>query len=494
MSSGTWTLGTSRFALEFGLDAPGAMLLAAGALLWIFAAIHAIGWAPSRGNTGAFAVAWLMTLTGSIGVFVSADVVGFYFLLAVLSVGASALVLQGAQPASLRAAAVYLGVALLAEAFLLAALVLMAQSPGISGLRIDALAAGIAQHPRADLIVWLLVVGLGMKAGVVPLHFWMPMAYRAAPTPAAAVMSGVVVKASVIAMIRLLPLHSMPSAPAIALVVLGLSGAFFGVAIGLGKRDPALILAYSSVSQLGFIAAMVGMGGAKALVLAAPTAVAFYAMHHLLVKGALFLAVGAAPFARVRLLMWPAGVIALGLGGLPFTGGWLAKYASKDLMGDGFVGVLAVLSSIATTMLMLHFLRHLRVCAGRDGVSDARRAGAGLMVATWLAMALASVLMPWWIYLATDQRGAFSAFAVWSAAWPVAIGVALSTLISRWVRTQHGGDSAQTPAWLTSMERAGQRMSIAGEHVDTWVRRWPVAGLLLLGVCAATYFALRTWH
>lgn len=486
------TLGTPNLALHFGLDEPGAMLLAAGAVLWILAAIHARGWAQGRGSIGSFAVAWLMTLTGSVGVFVCADVVGFYFLLAVLSVGASALVLQGAQPASLRAAAVYLGVALLAEAFLLAALVMMAQPPG-SGLRIDELSAGITQHPHANPIVWLLVVGLGMKAGVVPLHFWMPMAYRAAPTPAAAVMSGVVVKASVIAMLRLLPLDAMPWAPTMMLVALGLGGAFFGVAMGLGKRDPVLILAYSSVSQLGFIAATVGMAGAKGLV-AATMVVAFYAMHHLLVKGALFLAVGAAPFARMRLLMWPAGAIALGLGGLPFTGGWLAKYASKDVMGDGLVGTIAVLSSIATTMLMLHFLRHLRACAGRGVASDAQKPGAGLMVATWLAMALASVLMPWCVYVAMGERGAFNALAVWSAAWPVAIGVALYVLLSRMVPTWRGADTAQTPAWLTPMERAGQRLSIAGEQADTWARRWPVAGLLLLGVCAAMYFALRTWH
>ncbi len=199
-------LGNARFALRFALDLPGAMLLGVRS--------RTVG---SRGHlrlraicvTAAdgdgLVVCWLMTLTGCVGVFLAADLIGFYFLLAVLSVGASGLVLQGEGSQAIRASAIYLGLALLAEAFLLAGLILLAQATPDGSLLIRDAAAALPSSPWRDLTLILLLVGLGMKAGLVPLHFWMPLAYGEAPIPAAAVMSGAVVKASILALIRFLP-------------------------------------------------------------------------------------------------------------------------------------------------------------------------------------------------------------------------------------------------------------------------------------------------
>ena len=137
----------------------------------------------------------------------------------------------------------------------------------------------------------LLILGFGLKIGLVPLHVWMPLAYTAAPIPAAAVLSGAAVKAGVIGLIRFLPLRAALPGWGEALAALGLFSAFYGVAVGITQHNPKTVLAYSSVSQMGLIAAVLGMGlaaGDKASALAA----AFYAAHHVLVKGALFLAVG----------------------------------------------------------------------------------------------------------------------------------------------------------------------------------------------------------
>ena len=80
-------------------------------------------------------------------------------------------------------------------------------------------------------------------------------------------------------------------------------------------------------------------------------ATAFYAAHHVLVKGALFLAVGVAGGHGARQpwpVLLPAAVLALGLGGLPLTGGALAKLAVKAPLGDGIVALLANLSAAGT--------------------------------------------------------------------------------------------------------------------------------------------------
>ena len=134
---------------------------------------------------------------------------------------------------------------------------------------------------------------------------------------------------------------------------------------------------------MGLIAAVLGMGLAAADPNAASSA-AFYAAHHVLAKGGLFLAIGvvAAISRRQLWLVLPfAAVLALSLGGLPFTGGALAKLAVKEPLGTGFVGLrLSVLSAIATTLLMARFLQRLASLATRDH-GEARQ---GLIAPGWL--------------------------------------------------------------------------------------------------------------
>lgn len=100
-------------------------------------------------------------------------------------------------------------------------------------------------------ILTLLMLGFGAKIGLVPFHIWMPLAYRAAPIPAVAVLSGAGVKAGVIGLIRFLPMDvAMPEWGA-ALATAGLISAYCGVAVGITRPNPKTVLAYSSVSQMG---------------------------------------------------------------------------------------------------------------------------------------------------------------------------------------------------------------------------------------------------
>src|SRR5262245_20456847 len=127
--------------------------------------------------------------------------------------------------------------------------------------------------------------------------------------------------------------------------------AFYGVAIGITQKNPKTVLAYSSVSQMGLLAAALGMGLAAGDSGAALGA-GFSAAHHVLVKGGLFLAIGVAAAAGPRPwpVLIPAAVLALGLGGLPLTGGALAKLATKAQFGEGIVGTLATLSAAGSTL------------------------------------------------------------------------------------------------------------------------------------------------
>lgn len=477
-------LGNARVPLAFSTDLAGAVLLGVAMVLWIAAGVYAATFLRGRPDGGRFAVTWLMTLTGFVGVFLAADMLSFYGMLALLSVGASGLTLHDATPKAQRAGAVYLGVALFAEAFLLLAFVWMAAiTPGNSLMISDAVAA-LGPSPWRVPIVALLLAGFGIKAGLVPAHFFLPIAHTTAPIPASAILGGAVVKAGILGLIRFLPIDTPLPASGLVLAITGLFGALYGVAVGITQKNPKTILAYSSVGQMGFILAIIGMG-----LLAgdgnAKLGAVFYAANHVVVKGALFLAVGtiaATGSRRVWPLLLPAVVLALGMGGLPLTGGALAKAVAKDVLGDGLASSIATVSAVATTLLMLHFVRCLKATASSE--AD-RRAPAGLAL-PWLAMAAASLVIPWVLYIAAPNQSlkeAFSAQALWAALWPVAVGAALSVPLARW---QHTLPCLAEGDVFAAFRRIGQiSFTALGNglvRVDAALRQWAIASLSLLGV------------
>jgi hypothetical protein len=210
----------------------------------------------------------------------------------------------------------------------------------------------------------------------------------------------------------------------------------------------------------------------------------FYAAHHILVKGALFLAVGVVQATGARRLwpvLLPASVLALSLGGLPLTGGALAKLAVKAPLGDGTVGLLATLSAAGTTLLMLHFLRRLVITAA----PDAEAAAPARLAAPWLATALAAVAVPWALYPTIGSGTLFEALApasLWAALWPVLVGGVLAMALWRW-----GGHLPRIPEGdvVVLADRAagaGRASGDALERLDMLLRQWPVAGLTLLSL------------
>jgi multicomponent Na+:H+ antiporter subunit A len=490
----TLVLPEPPFRMTLALDVPGAMLLGGAALLWMVGGAYASAFLRGDPNAGRFAEWWLLTLAGNLGVFLAADLVSFYLTFSMVSLAAYGLIVHDGSPSSRRAGIIYVGLAVLGEAVLLLAFVFMAAATPDGSLLIRDGVAALPTSPWRGTALVLLILGFGLKIGLVPLHVWMPLAYTAAPIPAAAVLSGAAVKAGVIGFIRFLPLGVAMPEWGEALAAAGLFSAFYGVLVGLTQENPKTVLAYSSVSQMGLLAAALGM----ALVAGdtgAALGVSFSAVHHVLVKGGLFLALGVAATAGVRLwpVLIPAAVLSLGLGGLPLTGGALAKLAIKAQFSDGVVGTLATLSAAGSTLLMLHFLRRLVQTAPR--VSKAP-SPAGLTW-PWLVMAFAAVAVPWALYPTAESETSLEVLTpgtLWGALWPVLIGVALSAGLWRWghrllPRVPEGdvvvvGERAMraTVAWGEAIERA-----------DGYLREWPTASLSLLTLVIILAAAMLAW-
>jgi multicomponent Na+:H+ antiporter subunit A len=465
------------------LDQPGGLLLLAAALVWLIVSLFALKEGQGKPNADRFAVSWLLTMAGSLGVFIAADLLTFYLVYALVSVPAYYLVAHDEEASSLRAGAVYMAFALLGEAVLLIAFVMLAAGEPNGSVQIRDVVAALPASPWRDATLALIIIGFGMKIALVPLHGWMPLTYTASPIPAAAVLSGAVVKAGVIGLIRFLPLSAAFSGWGSALVWIGFISAFYGVAIGVTQRDPKTMLAYSSISQMGVIAAALGMALASADPGAA-TNVAFDAANHVLVKAALFLTVGVIPAldGRARTLaLIVAALLSLSLAGLPLTGGVLAKLAVKDLFGDGAAGAASQLSAAATTALMLMFaMRLARLPAvEREGASRGR-------LWSWLAMAIAALLVPWLMFAAIGSLAeAFEPAKLWDAVWPMLIGAALAAGL--WAAADR---LPRIPAGdIVVAEEAAFRASLSlgpmFERADRGLREWPAAAFALLMVALA---------
>jgi len=466
--------------MTLSLDVPGAMLLGSAALLWIVAGAYASAYLRGDANTGRFAEWWLLTVAGSLGVFIAADLVSFYLTYSAVSLAAWGLIVHDGMPESRRAGIVYIALAVLGEAFLLMAFVFMAAAVSDGTLLIRDAVAALPTSPWRGAAMTLLILGFGLKIGLVPGHVWMPLAYTAAPIPAAAALSGAAVKAGVIGLIRFLPLGVAMPQWGEALAAAGLFSAFYGVIVGITQANPKTVLAYSSVSQMGLLATALGMGLAVG---DAGTALgtSFSAVHHVLVKGGLFLAVGVAMSAGAGLwrVLIPAAVLALSLGGLPLTGGALAKLAVKAQLGVGAVGALATLSAAGSTLLMLHFLRRLvRTAPPR---SDAVHPGG--FTGPWLALVVAAVAVPWTLFPAAGSGSSSQALLpgpLWAGLWPVLIGAGLAAALWRW-----GDRLPRVPSGdiVTAGEGAARALASWGEAIeraDAYLRQWPMASLSLV--------------
>jgi formate hydrogenlyase subunit 3/multisubunit Na+/H+ antiporter MnhD subunit len=425
-----WWLLQGRFAV----DDLGRIFLLFTALLWLLAGWYARGYLRGDPRRAGFLAFGLVTMTGNLGVVLSADLASFYACFALMTYAAYGLIVHERTSAARRAGRVYLVLALAGEAMILTAVLVIAAA--LEGGALADAPRAVAAADRPELLAALCFVGFGVKAALLPLHGWLPLAHPVAPTPASAVLSGAMIKAGLLGWLRLLPLGeaALPILGAVALAA-GIGGAFYAALVGLTQRDAKTILAYSSVSQMGLMTVVVG--AALAVPRVAPEAmiaVTYLALHHGLAKGSLFLAVGVAGARLTR--RWRAAVAlgiaipGLALVGFPATSGAVGKAALKAAAVPGAgaageaVGVLLSLAAAATLLLLVRFAQEIRARAGEGAEPPPATMGAAWAISV-LAVACAGWLVPS-LLMPGLARGGLGAADLWSALWPVVIGAAIA--------------------------------------------------------------------
>ncbi len=218
-----------------------------------------------------------------------------------------------------------------------------------------------AQSPTpfwASVAFLLAFFGFGAKAGILPLHVWLPEAHPAAPSPVSALMSGVMLKTAIYGWLRI-GFEILPEQQAwwgVLALAFGLATALFGVVFAAVQTDMKRLLAYSSIENIGLLAVALGLAllfsgyGLPTLAALALTALLYHALNHAFFKSLLFLCTGA--------VLHATGERNLGrLGGLlrfmPWVG-WLALLGSLAAAGlpplNGFVSEWLLLQSFLFTL------------------------------------------------------------------------------------------------------------------------------------------------
>lgn len=493
--------------VRLGVDEIGRVFLFFTVVLWLLSGVYARSYLARNPRRARFFAFFVLTLSGNLGLIVAQDALSFYLFFALMSFSAYGLIVHNRDSQSLRAGRVYIYLVVLGEALLFAGLLEGAWNAG--SLNLDRF-ADVAQNDR---VIALLFFGFGIKAGALPLHVWLPLAYRAAPTPAGAVLSGAMINAGLLGWLRFLPLgqDALPEW-SLLLIVAGLGAAIYGVLVGLFQDEPETVLAYSSISQMGLMTIGVGVGAAAPEIWPlCLSVILIYALHHAFAKGALFLGVGVAAgtgsgTTQRWLVITGLLVPALALAGLPLSSGAVAKAALKsltDVLPEPWSGWLAIslsLVAIGTTLLMARFLYLAWPQESRQP-----RPFKGLWF-PWIILLAFVVCSIWlWPMARAASLRTLSIADFWHALWP--IGVGAIGAFAAWALTRKtqirlpfrvpAGDILSAVIWSSQRFRrvwsllADRLRQNAASKESVWRRT--IAGLATFDADRPLEYELRRW-
>ncbi len=312
-----------------------------------------------------FYAAYLLCLTGLIGMTMTGDAFNSFVFLEIASLSTYTMVALGATRRALTAALSYLMIGTVGGTFFLLGVGLLYQLTGtLNMLDLAARLPPFGESRTLLVAVGFLFTGIGLKVAIFPLHQWLPNAYAFGPSSVSAFLAGTATKVSFYLLIRFT--YTVLGA-ALAFQALGLGSLlmplslvamFAGAVAAIYQRDFKRLLAYSSVSQLGYMTLALSLGTEKGL-----SAGLLHVINHAAMKSGLFLAV-AAIVARIgsakiddfgglgkKMPLTMAAIVVGGFGliGVPGTSGFISKWqlvvAALD-GGDTWIALLILLSSL----------------------------------------------------------------------------------------------------------------------------------------------------
>lgn len=309
----------------------------------------------------------------------AADLFNLYVALELIGLAAVSLVALGGGPAQLAAALRYLFATLLGSgAYLLGVALLYGTYGSVSLATLVPLIDG-----QPPLAVWLaaaaMLAGLMLKTALFPFHFWLPPAHGGAPAPVSALLSALVVKASFYLILRLWigPLAPLATAIAWFPALLGVGAILWGSFQAIRAERLKVLVAYSTVAQLGYLFLIFPLLAADGLAFQAG---ALQMVSHGLAKAAMFAAAGvliaatgedsvaavAGAAERLPVTLFAFGLAGVTLMGLPPSGGFLAKWLLIDAaLTQGYwpLAAVAIAGGLLAAVYVLRVLRYAFLAA-----------------------------------------------------------------------------------------------------------------------------------
>lgn len=412
---------TPPLGIELALDALSAFVMATIAVVALLVATYA-GTAVRRENAERevpFFSLMIVMLLGLSGMVLTADLFNLYVFFEVSSLSGYALMAVGHRKAVVSAYRYLLLGTIGASFYLLGVGYLYVLTGSLNMADVASRLGELGANPALTVSVVFMVVGLGLKMALFPLHIWLPDAYTHASSTSTAIIAPVMTKVSAYVLIRMLyfvygaewSLVGLGIGPVVSWLAMG--GVVWGSIMALAQRDAKRMLAYSSVAQVGYIALGLATGHPLAL-----TGAILHILNHAMMKSCLFLVTGSVELSggsrnlddwqglgrRMPLTFVGFTLAALAMVGIPPTNGFFSKwYLALGLAhtGQWVLLVLLVLSGLLTAGYFFRVLERVYAREPREGaILPAREASATMslpVVALGVGTLLLGIFNAWFV-------------------------------------------------------------------------------------------------
>ncbi len=369
-SVGSWKL---PIGIALVLDGLTVFMLVTVNLMAFFIAIYSINYMERFTSKWKFYTLFLLMVAGMNGVVITGDMFNLFVFLEIASIASYALVAFGTERHELEAAFKYTVMSTVGSLFILLGIVFLYSYT--STLSMADMANILAQKSASNITIMvsvLFIMGFGLKAALVPFHAWLPDAHPSAPAPISAMLSGVLIKSlGVYTLCRVFyNIIGINSSLSLILMVLGTLSMVIGVFLAIGQWDFKRLLAYHSISQIGYVILGIGLGTPLGMI-----GGLFHLFNHSVFKSLLFLNSGAVEYATgTRDLQKMGGLMtkmpitgttsliaSMSIAGIPpFNGFWskliiIIACVQANRLGYAFWAVLASILTLASFMKVMKY-------------------------------------------------------------------------------------------------------------------------------------------
>jgi len=431
---GDWTFPIGISLVADGLSK---LVLLVVLVISLMALLFSMDYMQDYTRPGLYYALFMLMLAGMNGVVLAGDLFNIFVFVEVAGISSYALVAFGTESDELEASFKYLVLGTIASTFLLVGIAVIYNVTG--QLNWDKIAEVIQAGGGLSLPLYvaaaMFLMGFGLKAAMVPFHAWLPDAHPSAPAPISAMLSGVLIKAcGVYVLARLVfSVFGADAALGTVLMVLGVLSMVVGVLMAVGQWDFKRLLAYHSISQMGYVvlalgaaAVMKAHGVSDAIVALAAFGGLFHLVNHAIFKSLLFLCSGSVEYAtgtrqlkslggigrHMPVTAWCLRIAALSISGVPPLNGFWSKLVIVIALVLGGYYTLAAVTVAVSFMTLLSFAKVQRYILGgkpSPAAAHAREVPAGMCVAS---VALAVLCFASSLIILPSVRGGLLAPAI----------------------------------------------------------------------------------